>query len=218
VRVRAILKPETWRDLFLLSEDANSRGWAAPGVFATAVGPEYEVGAKDTLFYLGKAGGPLIGKVGISNDQQVAATAAVAWMVERRNPSAFWRFADLLGQGRTRIAWSNVAKIDTRTPRPPSEIEWRQIQEACMRALKEELEVLKPARTVFAISDYHRTEVVALLRRLGFSPHVPAKHLSQTEVFVNNKGQLAVITRHPQGWRSDERDSVADFVRSWRCH
>ncbi len=211
-----VISPGTWRSLTETATTAVAQGWAAEGVFATAVGPHFVPGAPDTLFYVGKAGGPLIDAVGVTQNQVVSADAAVTWMLQRRNPSAFWVFADLLSPSRELIAWSNVAKIDTRTPSPPNDRQWSLIGTPCLRALREEFETLRPARSVFAISDYQRFPVIGLLKQIGFSPMEASDELDGTEFLTNRDRQLVAVTRHPQGWSREPRNHVATFVRQWR--
>ena len=76
------------------------------------------------------------------------------------------------------------------------------------------MEVLDPARTVFAISDYQRDVVRRLLKDMAFET-LSEQALEKTEVLADGRGRLAVITRHPQGWRIEPRDRVARFVREW---
>jgi hypothetical protein len=138
-------------------------------------------------------------------------------MIERRNPSAFWQFADLLSARREQIAWSNVAKIDNRLPTPPRKSEWELIRQPCLEALAEEMLNLRPGRTVFAIGSFCTRDVTNLLKRMNFTEFGPAQQLEDARCFKNRDGQLAVLTRHPQGWRSEPRNVVARFVRTWRC-
>lgn len=209
-----VLSENAWMKLVRCVRSPEVRGWASEGVFATAVGPDFVPGAADTLFYVGKAGGPLIDSVGITEDQSLSAAAGVKWMLDRRNPSAFWVFADLLTSRRELMAWSNIAKIDTRSPRPPNSAEWNQIRDVCLGALKEEMEALRPARTVFATSNFCVRDTLDLLHELNFFEFLPDTPLEETRCFQNKNDQLAVITRHPQGWGSEARNRVASFVRS----
>lgn len=205
----------TWGDLVRASAVSVADGWASRGVFAAAVGPDYEVGSRDALLYVGKSGGPLIDSVGLCDDQVESSNATRRWMVERRNPSSpFWVFADLLAP-RESLAWSNLAKIDTRRDGPPGARQWKSIEEVCLRALEEEMRSLAPGKTVFAISGYQADSVGSLLRKLGFTEQCPASDLDSTIVFVDASGRLAVITRHPQGWACEARDPVAQFIQEW---
>lgn len=206
----------TWQSLVKCSQTPAVAAWASRGVFSTAVGPAFFPGTADGLFYVGKAGGPRIDAVGIAEDQAAGSAAGVRWMLERRNPSAFWTFADLLVPRREHLAWSNLAKIDTRLATPPSRREWRQIRESCLSALKEEMQALRPRRTVFVTGGYCTADILALLELLGFARFEPGLHLEETIGLRSQSGQLVVITRHPQGWRAEVRNRVAQFVRGWQ--
>lgn len=211
-----VLSGSAWSALVACARRPEVATWAAPGVFAPAVGPGFAAGSPDSLFYVGKAGGPLIESVGTSQDQAQSAEAATRWMIGRRNPSAFWVFADLLVARREDLAWSNLAKIDTRLPGPPGPREWAQIRTPCLHALREEMQNLRPGRTVLATSDYQLADLVALLDGLGFTAFCAETALEKTRCFRNPEGRLAVVTRHPQGWQSAPRNAVAAFVRGWR--
>lgn len=211
--VPTITEP-TWSNLARASAAAVAAGWATPGVFATAVGPDYERGSPDAVLYVGKSGGPLIDSVGLCDDQARSSAASCRWMLGRRNPSAFWVLADLVAQ-RESMAWSNLAKIDTRRAGPPSARQWRSISDVCLAALTEEMECLSPGKTVLAISDYQASSVRSVLRHLGFVEQSRRPDLDRSTVFADLSGRLAVITRHPQGWRCDLRDPVARFIRGW---
>jgi hypothetical protein len=46
-------------------------------------------------------------------------------MIELRNMSAFWQFADRIDPTRRRIAWTNICKMDRIGGKtPPKECEW----------------------------------------------------------------------------------------------
>jgi hypothetical protein len=162
-----------WGKLIQCSRSVTVRDWATSGVFATAVGPEYVAGSVDSLLYVGRAGGPLIDSVGLSYDYLSCARAATNWMIERRNPSAFWQFADLIVSDRKQIAWSNLAKIDTRTAGPPNANQWNTIRRECMEALSDEINFLRPARTVFVTSDFGLAEITSFLKSLQYRQVVP---------------------------------------------
>ena len=203
-----------WNKLVQRARSVTVRDWATNGVFATAVGPDYVAGSDESILYVGKAGGPLIDSVGLSSDYLSCSRAATNWMIERRNPSAFWQFADLLVSDRRKMAWSNLAKIDTRTAGPPSPSQWRAIRTECIEALSDEIKSLRPSRTVFVTSDFGFTDIVELLKSFHFGQVIPEAALDRTLVFRNSLGQTAVITRHPQGWEKDRRDLVARYIRA----
>ena len=206
----------TWSRLVDASHAATAKGWATPGVFATAVGPEFVPGSSNSLLYVGKSGGPLIFDVGLQDDQQAGQEATTRWMIERRNPSAFWRFADMLVTRRQQLAWSNLAKIDVEGSRPPGVRQWKQIEEPCLAALREEMQTLDPRRIVFATHKYQRGNVLAVLQGdLGFTPHGAGNKLPGAEFLTDANGRLAAIIRHPQGWHRDARDPVAQYIRDW---
>ena len=52
------ISPAAWSGLVEANEKAASAGWAARGVFATGIGPEYQRGAVGSLLYVGKSAGP----------------------------------------------------------------------------------------------------------------------------------------------------------------
>lgn len=210
---QAITRP-TWTELVRLSAASVASGWATPGVFATAIGSEYEPGTKDSLFYVGKSGGPRIDEVGLCTDQAASSVASQRWMVERRNPSAFWVFADLMGR-RESMAWSNLAKIDSNGSGAPNVRQWRSIEDICLKALAEELEFLVPGKSVFAVSNYHDDSITGVLRDFGFAQQSAGIDLESTRVFAGPSNRLAVITRHAQGWPREARDSAARFIRDW---
>ncbi len=209
------ISDHTWRRLVSASTTAAAVGWASSGVFATAIGPAFTPGSSDTLLYVGKSGGPLIDDVGVAQDQEVSREATTKWMLGKYNPSAFWVFADLLVPHRELLAWSNLAKIDTKESGPPQGYRWTQIEEPCVAALGEEMESLKPRRVVFATSKYQRDAILRVLQDLGFTRHEVRPELDDTEFFTDADGRLAAITRHPQGWRREARDPVAQYIRDW---
>lgn len=210
------LSDATWSALVACARRFDVAAWAAPGVFAPAIGPGFAPGQPNSVLYIGKAGGPLIDSVGIGDDQARSAQAATRWMIERRNPSAFWVFADLLVDRREDLAWSNLAKIDNRLAGPPGVLQWTQIKAPCLRALREEMQTLRPGKTVFATSDFGARDLGALLREMAFVEFSPREELDKTRCFRNREGRLAVMTRHPQGWQTAPRNAVAAFARNWR--
>jgi hypothetical protein len=113
------------------------------------------------------------------------------------------------------MAWSNLAKIDAIGASPPKPHEWRQIEDACAAALREEIATLAPKRTVFATSNFQRETVRQVLAGLGFTPHCVGIDLDETQLFTNGNRQLAAITRHPQGWKREPRNLVAKYIREW---
>lgn len=208
------IKDSTWKELLRLSVHAVDRGWANPGVFATAVGPKYTPGSERSILYVGKSGGPLNDSLSLGDDQEASAAATGKWMIDRMNPSPFWVFADLLS-GRESLAWSNLAKIDARGSAPPKGDLWRSTRDVCLQALAEEMEHLQPGRAVFATSGYNPSAIESVLRRLGYEGPQPYAGLDRTTVFTDPSNRLAVITRHPQGWSCENRDPVARFIREW---
>ena len=211
------IRESTWGSLVYAAKTSVAAGWATPGVFATAIGPDYRPGSADAVFYVGKSGGPLVDSVGLCDEQAASSAASTTWMVERKNPSAFWVFADLIAR-RESMAWSNVSKIDTRHDGPPGMKQWSSIKSVCLKALAEELEYLSPGKTVFAVSSYQTDSIRGVLRALGFVEQHVQPELDSSTVFADVSGRLALITRHPQGWRREPRNMVASFIREWPVH
>ena len=202
-----------WQRLTEANRMAVQNGWAAPGVFATGIGPDYRPGG---FLYVGKSAGPLAEAVGSGTDLAVSMEASTRWMIERRNLSAFWQFVDRIDRTRRSIAWTNVCKMDVRGGgRPPLGRQWQQVAESCMATLREELDVLAPKVVVFAISKAYLPDTEAMLSTMGYR-RVPS-HLDGdgwTTLYVAGSGRYAITTRHPQGWPSPDRDRVIDQLRS----
>lgn len=209
------ISESTWEKLISKFLDAQVQAWATNGIFATAVGDQYRRGSPDTLLYIGKAGGPLIDSVGLQQSFCNNQAAAIRWMIEKRNRSAFWVFADLICSDRRSLAWTNLAKIDTRSSKPPSSREWKSISDVCMEALNEEIENLQPNKIVFVTAGYLDNEVEAVLKGLGFDKYDTCLDLERTTAYRDKGNRLAVITRHPQGWLTGPRNRVAKFISEW---
>ena len=207
------ISPTNWQRLVEANRIGVENGWAAPGVFGTGIGPDYRPGG---LLYVGKSAGPLSDAVGSCNDQLMSSQASTRWMIERRNRSAFWQFVDRLDPTRRSIAWTNICKMDVKGGgKPPSGKAWLDIKDACIAALREEIAELAPRVTVFAISGAYRREVKAMLVSLGYAPFpAPINNDGWTAIYRGDKGQVAVTTRHPQGWPNSDRDQVINLVRS----
>jgi len=118
-------------------------------------------------------------------------------MLERRNGSAFWRFADLLIPTRESMSWSNVAKIDRAGSRPPTSRQWKRMSGACLAALHEEIVGLRPRKLVFATGDFARKDLSRLILSLGYRETEAVAELKAS--FAGPRG-IAAIIRHPQGW------------------
>lgn len=207
------ISSENWHRLTEANRIAVRDGWAAPGVFATGIGPDYQPGG---LLYVGKSAGPLSKLVGSGTDLVASGEASKLWMIERRNLSAFWQFADRIDRTRRSIAWTNVCKMDVRGGgRPPLGRQWQQVAAACLAMLREELEMLAPKAVVFAISKAYLLDIEAMIGAEVY--RLVPSHLDGdgwTKVYAAGLGRYAVTTRHPQGWPSPDRDLVIDQVRS----
>ncbi len=199
----------TWEALIARNKASS---WAVAGVFATGVGPKYQLGSG--MLYVGKSAGPLGNLVGSGHDQTESGLASAHWMVSRANKSAFWQFIDRIDPTRTTIAWSNICKMDVvGGQRPPNGREWRQIADASMEALTEEINFLRPRVTVFATSGLYTEDVRPAVIGLGFKDIQMPFEDGWTSLMENNSGQSIVFTKHPQGWPSVERDRVIELAR-----
>jgi hypothetical protein len=204
----------TWGRLVEANRRGCEDGWASPGVFGTGIGPEYGAGG---LLYVGKSAGPLHGAVGSGCDQVASVSASTAWMIQRRNLSAFWQFADRIDQTRRSIAWTNVCKMDRIGGNtPPKMDEWAKVRDVSVAALSEEMETIDPKVTVFVISDTYRSDVGSMLAKLGYRDYHPQLAGDRwTKALALGEGRkYAVLTRHPQGWPNVFRDPVIEFVKS----
>lgn len=208
-----MISEATWRRLVSAEREAVEAGWAEPGVFATAVGPEFQPGSPRSVLYVGKSGGPRIGSVGISADQTRSAKAAAGWMLHRRNPSAFWAFADQLVDSRASMAWSNVSRIDRRGKTPPSTAQWRQVREPCLAALREELDVLRPGLAAFVTGRFCSKDIAEVLKGAGYRACPGSPTEGVLVLFDHASGRSAAILRHPQGWTCSGRDEAARLLR-----
>jgi len=208
------ISAENWHRLIEANRMAVQDGWAAPGVFATGIGPDYRPGG---FLYVGKsAGRPPPEAVGSGIDLGASMEAWTRWMIERRNLSPFWQFADRIDRTRRSIAWTNVCKMDVRGGgRPPLGRQWQQVAAACLAMLREELEMLAPKAVVFAISKAYLLDIEAMIGAEVY--RLVPSHLDGdgwTKVYAAGLGRYAVTTRHPQGWPSPDRDRVIDQLRS----
>lgn len=167
------------------------------------------------MLYVGKSAGPLGTRVGSAYDQATSMTASREWMHLRKNPrSAFWQFIEKLDPTRRRIAWTNVCKMDRLGgTRPPSPREWRSVEAPCVDALVEEMTSLRPNITIFATGADYRSSVLAILDRLGFRNERLGFDDGVSRLFVESGNSIALMTRHPQGWRTAERQHVLDLVQ-----
>jgi hypothetical protein len=208
------ISSDVWDRLTVENCRAREAGWAQLGVFGTGIGPEYRPGAPDSLLYVGKSAGPLGSLVGSVGDQALSSRASTEWMISRRNKSAFWQMVERFDPTRRNIAWTNLCKMDrTGGQQPPTSSEWRQIRDVCLQALKDEFLSLRPRVTLCVTSEYLRQDIRAVLSTLGFAPKAIDFDDGWTSVFARADGQVAVLTKHPQGWPSEERDRVVAYVR-----
>lgn len=205
------ISPSTWHRLVEANKEAS---WAGPGVFATGIGPDYPPASGEGLLYIGKSAGPLNKDVGFTYQREANLRASQNWMVERRNPtSSFWRFIETIDRTRCSLAWTNVCKMDRRGgDRPPRRHEWNQVSDVCLKALTEEITSLAPRVVLFATSlDYH-ADIVRVLTSLGYSPRPVDFDDGWTARFQIERGASAIMTKHPQGWRSTDRAGVLGLI------
>ena len=214
MRMALPISAGTWASLVRANLAAVQAGWAAPGVFGTGIGPNYEPGAPGSLLYVGKSAGPLSAAVGLAYDQAESSRASTYWMTEFKNSSPFWQFVDKLDSTRRRIAWSNVCRMDRiGGNRPPSGAQWNAVAGPCLAALREEMVALRPRTAVFATSDAYASDLLRLLADLGYSPLAAQISDGHTTVLRHRSGAFAIKTRHPQGWNAQDRDRVLRSIR-----
>jgi hypothetical protein len=207
-----IISDEKWFALVSANKEAVASGWAAPGVFATGVGPTYEVGGKQSVLYVGKSAGPLGSQVGSNFNQAQSSKASTHWMVNRINKSSFWQMIELHAPTRQSIAWTNVCKMDrVGGGIPPTSAEWQQVRDACLEALKDEILSLRPATILFATSTYLINDIRYVLDELGFERSPNAIVDGWTSVWLHRSGPQAIITKHPQGWPTSNREAVIEL-------
>ena len=205
----------SWDNLVAANEAAVAAGWAARGVFATGVGPDYVPGAPASILYVGKSAGPLGAKVGSTATFATSAAASTRWMVDRVNKSAFWQMIDKIDHSRRSIAWTNICKMDRiGGGTPPSYSEWAQVKTACEQALIDEITVLQPQTLLFATSAYLKDDVRKLLIDIGYDVSLGAPNDGWTTALGHANGSRAVLTKHPQGWSSASRNAVISFIGS----
>jgi hypothetical protein len=212
---RAPISGDTWRSLIDANRFAVREGWAAEGVFAPGIGPEYRPAAPESLLYVGKSAGPRGSLVGSKYDQLKSSDASTRWMISFANRSPFWQFVDKLDPTRRRIAWTNVCKMDRLGGgRPPRGAQWRRIASACVAALREEINALAPRALIFATSHDYKVEITELLNALGYRPEPDSLGDPWTSLLTGPNGTFAVQTKHPERWKTLDRDRVNDWVRN----
>lgn len=211
---RSPIAARTWKQLAECNRVAVKQGWASPGVFATGVGPEYDLTSDLALLYVGKSAGPLGTLVGSNTNQKASGAASTKWMVEKRNKSAFWKMVDLIDPSRRRIAWTNICKMDeVGGSRPPPAYRWPNIAQPHITALKEEIEFLRPRVILFVTSGYGGEAVANVLDDLGYRSRAVGFRDGYTKLSVTPDGAFAIETRHPQGWPTGERNKVVELVK-----
>ena len=203
------IRNETWRLLQQANVAAVAAGWAASGVFATGVGPEYLTAGPTSLLYVGKSAGPLASLVGSSLSLSDSLAASRRWMVERQNRrSAFWQMIERIDPTRRSIAWTNLIKMDrVGGALPPNVTESASVWAACQCALEDELEFLRPRVIIFATSDYLRGEVVELIERRGMTCELSRDADGWTGLW-RSPSSTAIVTKHPLGWDRRARERV----------
>ncbi len=204
------ISESNWERLVKLNKQTD---WTAKEVFGTGIGPGYMKGG---LLYVGKSAGPLGSEVGSVDDQKASCLASKNWMVERRNQrSPFWQFIEKIDPTRQQIAWTNVCKMDkVGGDRAPQGGQWKQIAEACVAALTDEIHFLEPKIIVFATSGLYAADVRPVLVKLGFRSEPLDFDDGFTSLFTTEDGRLVIQTRHPQGWNRNDRDRVISRIES----
>lgn len=214
-QMSSIISPDNWRAVVEANRKAVRLGWAAEGVFAPAIGPEFEIGGRRSILYVGKSAGPLGSRVGSEYDLAQSTMASLNWMLSRQNNSQFWQLAEQFDPARRSLAWSNVCKMDrVGGDEPPSPKQWNSIAECCEAVLAEEIEKLKPKLALFAISNHYRTNVKEVLSKLGYKSRPLGFDDGLTELFARPDETYAILTKHPQGWGIEERDRMVQFAKS----
>jgi hypothetical protein len=211
----------TWRNLIARKDAEVREGWAAPYVFAPAIGVHYSIGAPGSLLYVGKSAGPKGKEMGLVDDQSKSIKATSDWMreIETKNPNSnFWHFITRIDRTRESIAWTNVSKYDKKQSKPdeptqPDKEYWTRIRETCLTALREEITYFQPRLLLFAIGDYRRGEIQELLASLDYVRQSDDLKDDKTECHAKSEtAQHAIITWHPQG-KGDRWDTVATKAR-----
>lgn len=207
------ISEDVWAELVESNRSAVRAGWAQPGVFAAAVGPDYRIG--EGFFYIGKSAGPLGSKIGSAYDQKESSAASVEWMIEKRNNSPFWKFAEKIDHSRKSVAWSNLCKMDKiEGDRPPDWREWPEVSSACMKAIAQEMRALRPKVTVFATSDLYKSDVDDLLDGFQYRECDIGFDDRYSRIYLNPEDRCVITTKHPQGWNTQDRDRVIDLVKA----
>jgi hypothetical protein len=214
VTIRLPISSGTWRRLVEANRCGVQRGWAEAGVFGPGIGPQYEPNGPASLLYVGKSAGPLGTAVGSVYDQAATIRASTEWMTGFRNKSAFWQMVDKVDPTRLRISWTNVCKMDQLGgQRPPSGAMWKEIADACMTGLAEEIGSLSPRVVLLATSGAYSADVRRLIADLGYRPQLLDFEDGWTSLFVDPVGKSVIETKHPQGWPNTRRDRVVELVR-----
>lgn len=218
------MRSETWAALVYAGNLAH---WARPGVFATAVGDDYEPGSRDSILYVGKSMGALGEKLALGLDQAVNAQITRAWMQNWRinNPrSAFWQVADELGPTTT-LAWTNILKIDVPTiegvgrGRPPTLQQTKSLSDLSERALSEELQLLRPKVALFVTSAYQTSIVQNALRSNSYAEASEYQRWTNdlsAHLWKDLGATWAVLVDHPQGKPRTWRDKIVRLIRQLR--
>lgn len=203
----------TWRLLVSVNDSAVRRGWAESGVFATGIGPKYQIGGPASVLYVGKSAGPKIRALGSGCDQATSSDSSTKWMLERHNKSTFWQMIERIDPTRQCIAWTNVSKMDQLGgERPPLGARWKEICNACNTALAEELRALSPRVTLFVTSGMY-PDVFPVLNEMGYCRQPLSFDDGWTTLLRAPGCRYAIETRHPQGWPKSERDRVIDLTK-----
>jgi hypothetical protein len=147
-------------------------------------------------------------------DQTASAEASKRWMTDEGYRSSFWQLIDMVDRTRRRIAWTNVCKMDRQGgKRPPTGSQWKQVRDVCLLALGEEIHNLSPATVLFVTGNAYRCDIERFLDGMGYCQQPPPFDDGWTKLYATRNGKRAVMTRHPQGWSTSNREKVIDLVK-----
>ncbi|MBI2719023.1 MAG: hypothetical protein HY245_16295 [Rhizobiales bacterium] len=207
---KTTISVKNWNALVEMNCEAVRAGWAEAGVFATGIGPHVK---PDGLLYIGQSAGPLGADVGSDYEQSRSIAASTRWMVERLHPnSLFWHMADDLDPTRRNLAWTNVCKMDKRGGGEPPRKYWPHLSSAHIAALHDEMDALQPRVLLFVTGSFAEHEIQELIRDRGYKHSAILLQDGVRQAF-ELKDSIAIVTRHPRGWRKDKRDRVVALVK-----
>jgi hypothetical protein len=216
------MSQEAWAELVQAGRQSQ---WARPGIFATGVGERFKPAGRNSILYVGKSMGALGERLHLNLDQAENARKTRAWMQAWpvNNPtSAFWQFASMLGPVEE-LAWTNLLKIDVPTVtgkgrgRPPSPEQTKSLEDISVRALKDEINSLRPRITLFVTGAFQIQTVHKILDSLRYeaaTQHVFAQGAGQS-LWRSGKA-YALLVRHPQGTTTEWRNGLVQLIQRLR--